>query len=96
MIGLPYWIQTPTYQPTPFKSLLVFSGSLYTAWHGFGSPMIFRYHLVLQIPLSCAMLIFTGWSQCNELITFPEILETIQHIKQWVRSFRCQKRDFVF
>lgn len=85
LIAIPYWLDAPGYRPSAFKALFIMSGSLYNVWHGFGSPVIFRYHVPMQVSLSILSLFLIGLPQCKNLIELPQILESIQHIKQSVR-----------
>lgn len=88
MFGIQYWMYAPGYQPSPFKSLVIGSGSIVNFWDAFGQPVLFRYHLLLQIPLSMMMLYFTGWPQCKDFANFPQILEAIQQFKKTVTSLK--------
>lgn len=85
ILGIPFWASAPGFRPTPIKSLLIFSGTIYKAWHGLGSPVVFRYHLLIQIPLTIMILFCTSWPQCDTLATIPQVLNIIHQIKKFVR-----------
>lgn len=88
LFGLQHWMRAPGIQPSPFKSLVVGSGSLINFWDALGYSMLFRYYLAMQVPLSVLMLYFTAWPQCSDFLNNPSVLEAIRNIKKSVTLFQ--------
>lgn len=51
-----------------FRSLSLGSGSTHHIGYAFGAPMLFRYHLLIQIPSAAVMMAMTGWKRCHEFV----------------------------
>lgn len=85
IVGVPLWIRHRESEGVPlFRSLSLGSGSMLNLWIAFGMPMLFRYHLMIQIPSALLMLTVTGWKRCQEFVQIKDAAHNISQISHFV------------
>eukprot|EP00210_Caulerpa_lentillifera_P006150 g5877.t1 len=85
--GVPYWIKASGEDwPTLYRTLLVGSGAMINVWMALGSPLIFKFHFYLHLPLVLLMWFTTGWKTCDQIMGNNRAAIKLSLLKQNVES----------